>query len=64
MVSPPLFKPRPNLGTDPGYSHEAGAGAGADNHVNHEATANQEDEWKNIKVVSWSLIGRLNYFLF
>jgi len=48
MISPPLFKPRPNLAMVPGYPHEA---AGAANHVNHEAAANQEDEWKNIKVM-------------
>ena len=48
MISPPLFKPRPNLAMVPGYPHEA---SGAANHVSHEAAANQEDEWKNIKVV-------------
>ena len=49
LISPPLFKPRPNLAMVPGYPHEAGPGG----HNNeHAAPGNQEDEWKNIKVVS------------
>ena len=44
MISPPLFKPRPNLAMVPGYPHEA--------NTNQENAANQEDEWKNIRVVS------------
>ena len=43
LISPPLFKPRPNLAMVPGYPHEGGLQA--------EAGASQEDEWKNIKVV-------------
>ena len=53
LISPPLFKPRPNLAMVPGYPHEAGPGAGAHNNE-HTAPGNQEDEWKNIKVVSCS----------
>ena len=50
LISPPLFKPRPNLAMVPGYPHEAAQANGA---VSHEAGgASQEDEWKNIKVVS------------
>ena len=49
LISPPLFKPRPNLAMVPGYPHEAAQANGA---VSHEAGgASQEDEWKNIKVV-------------
>ena len=49
LISPPLFKPRPNLAMVPGYPHEAGQANGG---VNHEAGGpSQEDEWKNIKVV-------------
>ena len=43
LISPPLFKPRPNLAMVPGYPHETG--------VQAEAGTSQEDEWKNIKVV-------------
>ena len=53
LISPPLFKPRPNLAMVPGYPHEAGPAAGAHNNE-HAAPGNQEDEWKNIKVVSCS----------
>ena len=50
LISPPLFKPRPALAMVPGYPHEAAQANGA---VNHEGGgASQEDEWKNIKVVS------------
>ena len=49
LISPPLFKPRPNLAMVPGYPHEAPLGnTGA---VSREQEASQEDEWKNIKVV-------------
>ena len=53
LISPPLFKPRPNLAMVPGYPHEAGPGAGAHNNE-HAAPGSQDDEWKNIKVVSCS----------
>ena len=46
LISPPLFKPRPNLAMVPGYPHEAAQGNGQE-----VAGASQEDEWKNIKVV-------------
>lgn len=63
LISPPLFKPRANLAMVPGYPHENGTGAS--NHDN--AAQNQEDEWKNIKVVSSSekclLQGLIVYFL-
>lgn len=60
LISPPLFKPRSNLAMVPGYPHEAGHGAGGHNNE-HAATGNQEDEWKNIKVVScsWVLMARV-----
>jgi len=49
LISPPLFKPRPNLAMVPGYPHEAGQANGG---LNHEAGGpSQEDEWKNIKVM-------------
>ena len=44
LISPPLFKPRPNLAMVPGYPHEAAP-------REQEAGPSQEDEWKNIKVV-------------
>ena len=51
LISPPLFKPRPNLAMVPGYPHEAAQGNGGG--VGQEGgAASQEDEWKNIKVVS------------
>ena len=53
LISPPLFKPRPNLAMVPGYPHEAGPTASGHNNE-HAAPGNQEDEWKNIKVVSCS----------
>ena len=49
LISPPLFKPRPNLAMVPGYPHEAQPqGNGG---VTQEVGGSQEDEWKNIKVV-------------
>ena len=52
LISPPLFKPRPNLAMVPGYPHEA-APLGNTGGVSREQEAGpgQEDEWKNIKVV-------------
>ena len=53
LISPPLFKPRPNLAMVPGYPHEAQPqGNGG---VTQEVGGSQEDEWKNIKVVRISL---------
>ena len=50
LISPPLFKPRANLAMVPGYPHENGGP-----HDNAAPAQNQEDEWKNIKVVSSSM---------
>ena len=57
LISPPLFKPRPALAMVPGYPHSPHEAAQANGAVNHEMVgpgASQEDEWKNIKVVSCS----------
>jgi len=53
LISPPLFKPRPNLAMVPGYPHETAAGVGVGVSVGAGAShdTNQEDEWKNIKVM-------------
>ena len=60
LISPPLFKPRPNLAMVPGYPHEAAAGVGVGVGAGASHDTNQEDEWKNIKVVSW-LLKHLTY---
>ena len=53
LISPPLFKPRPNLAMVPGYPHEAAQPAAATPAAGeHSGQGHQEDEWKNIKVVS------------
>ena len=39
----------------PGYPHEAAAGVGVGVGAGASHDTNQEDEWKNIKVVSWLL---------
>ena len=55
LVSPPLFKPRPNLAMVPGFPHENGSVSGGGQADNATSNTNQEDEWKNIKVVSETL---------
>ena len=55
LISPPLFKPRPNLAMVPGYPHEAATQNGT---REQEAGPSQEDEWKNIKVVRLEITER------
>ena len=55
LVSPPLFKPRANLAMVPGFPHENGSVSGGGQADNATSNTNQEDEWKNIKVVSETL---------
>ena len=59
LISPPLlptgpsfqlYKPNSNLAMVPGYPHDPQVGAGSA--TGQDAGASQEDEWKNIKVVS------------
>ena len=58
LMSPPLLRtgpsfqlhsPNSNLAVVPGYPQKPQAGAGSP--TSHEGGVNQEDEWKNIKVV-------------
>ena len=56
LISPPLFKPGAALAMVPGYPHESGPGgpgtSGTSNNNDTAAGHSQDDEWKNIKVVS------------